>query len=131
MADSSSQYLVCSLPVITQVQTSKMKAQFVLLLVAFAAVALARPADIIDFETDNMEHEQEGQAGRSVTGEYSWVAPNGEEFKVEYIADHLGYRVLESNAQPEFRAADVAAPEEEGEEEEGEEEEGEEEESEE
>lgn len=33
-------------------------------------------------------------------GEYKWVAPNGEEFFVKYIADHLGYRVLESNAVP-------------------------------
>ncbi|XP_018020764.1 cuticle protein CP575, partial [Hyalella azteca] len=79
-----------------------MKLQIAVLLVGVAALALARPADIIDFETDTIEHEQEGQAGKAVKGEYSWVAPNGEEFKVEYVADHLGYRVLESNAQPKF-----------------------------
>merc|ERR1712128_321660 len=64
----------------------------------------ARPSDIIDFEVeeDNLEHEheQEGIAGRAVEGEYSWTAPNGEEFVVKYIADHLGYRVVESNALP-------------------------------
>jgi len=108
-----------------------MKVQIALLLVGVAAVVLARPADIVDFETDNMEVEQEGEPGKAVKGEYSWTAPNGEEFTVKYIADHLGYRVVESDAQPEFRAAeDVASPaeEEEGEEEEEEEEEDEEEE---
>ena len=56
-------------------------------------------------------------------GEYSWVAPNGEEYSVKYIADHLGYRVVETDAMPSFRAAadvvvDDVAGEEEGEEEE-------------
>ena len=44
---------------------------------------LCRPSDIVDFETDNMEIEQEGTPGKSVTGEYSWVAPNGEEVYVK------------------------------------------------
>ncbi|XP_076028437.1 uncharacterized protein LOC143017532 [Oratosquilla oratoria] len=64
-------------------------------------VALVRPSDIIDFELDHMEHEQEGQAGRAVEGEYSWVAPDGEEYMVKYKADHLGYRVVDSNVVPE------------------------------
>merc|ERR1711915_406734 len=76
----------------------------VLAIVALGLVALAaaRPSnDIIDFETDNIEHEQEGQAGRAVEGEYSWVAPDGNEYVVQYVADHLGYRVVESNVVPE------------------------------
>jgi len=77
-----------------------MKLQMVVLICGVIALASARPADddIVDFETNHMSVEQEGQAGHSVTGEYSWVAPNGQEFKVEYIADHLGFRVVETDA---------------------------------
>merc|ERR1711915_915823 len=90
----------------------------VLAIVALGLVALAaaRPSnDIIDFETDNIEHEQEGQAGRAVEGEYSWVAPDGNEYKIKYIADNLGYRVVESNVLPEaveYSAAEAAEEEE-------------------
>lgn len=77
-----------------------MKLQVAILLLALAAATLARPSDIIDFETDQGEHEQEGQAGKAVEGEYSWTAPDGTEYYVKYIADHLGYRVLESDAVP-------------------------------
>ncbi|XP_068214473.1 cuticle protein CP575-like [Palaemon carinicauda] len=77
-----------------------MKVLFIIALGLFA-LAAAYPSDIIDFETDHMEHEQEGQAGRAVEGEYSWVAPDGNEYVVKYVADHLGYRVVESNALPE------------------------------
>ena len=31
----------------------------------------------------------------------SWTSPEGEEFHVSYVADELGYRVMESNAVPE------------------------------
>ena len=30
-------------------------------------------------------------------GEYSWTAPDGSEYYVKYVADHLGYRVVDSN----------------------------------
>ncbi|CAL4232311.1 unnamed protein product [Meganyctiphanes norvegica] len=83
-----------------------------LVLLGFFALATARPSDIINFEvdTDNLEHEheQEGVAGRAVEGEYSWTAPNGEEYVVKYIADHLGYRIVESNALPIAPEADLA-----------------------
>merc|ERR1712029_927057 len=91
------------------------------------ALAAARPSDILNYEVDaenqSHEHEQEGTAGRAVEGEYSWTAPNGEEFVVKYIADHLGYRIVESNALPEAPEAEDdiaefrAAEEDEGEEE--------------
>merc|ERR1711962_474970 len=75
-----------------------------LVLLGLFALAAARP-DILNYsieEGDNEhEHEQEGTAGVAVEGEYSWTAPNGEELVVKYIADHLGYRVVESNALPE------------------------------
>ncbi|XP_045597210.1 uncharacterized protein [Procambarus clarkii] len=73
-----------------------------MLLIALGLVALAaaRPNQIFDFEGDDAEHEQEGAAGHSVTGEYKWESPEGIEFVVKYIADDKGYRVLESNAVP-------------------------------
>ncbi|XP_042219380.1 uncharacterized protein LOC121864420 [Homarus americanus] len=74
----------------------------VLLVIALGLVALAaaRPDEILDFEGEDAEHEQEGEAGHSVTGEYKWESPEGIEFVVKYIADDKGYRVLESNAVP-------------------------------
>ncbi|KAK7050066.1 hypothetical protein SK128_027581 [Halocaridina rubra] len=74
----------------------------VLLLIALGLVALAaaRPEEILDFEGEDAEHDQEGTPGESVTGEYRWESPEGIEFVVRYIADEKGYRVLESNAVP-------------------------------
>ncbi|XP_071534847.1 uncharacterized protein [Panulirus ornatus] len=74
----------------------------VMLIIALGLVALAaaRPEDIFDFEGDDADHEQDGEAGDSVTGEYKWESPEGIEFVVKYIADDKGYRVLESNAVP-------------------------------
>ncbi|XP_064104263.1 cuticle protein CP575-like [Macrobrachium nipponense] len=74
-----------------------------LLLIALGLVALsaARPSDdIVDFELDNQEQEQEGQPGRAVKGEYSWTAPDGNEYFVKYEADRFGYRVVEDNVVP-------------------------------
>merc|ERR1712180_288385 len=82
----------------------------VLVLLGLFALSAARPSDIINFsvEEDNaeQEHEQEGTPGSAVEGEYSWTAPNGEEFVVKYIADHMGYRIVESNALPEAPEAE-------------------------
>merc|ERR1711872_16530 len=84
-----------------------------LVLLGLFALAAARP-DILNYsveEGDNEhEHEQEGTAGTAVEGEYSWTAPNGEELVVKYIADHLGYRIVESNALPEAPEADLEQP---------------------
>nr|XP_045597228.1 cuticle protein CP575-like [Procambarus clarkii] len=73
----------------------------VVVVLGLVVLAAARPSDIIDIEEDHLEHEQEGVPGTAVEGEYSWVAPDGNEYKVKYIADHLGYRVLEDNVVPE------------------------------
>ncbi|XP_068214634.1 cuticle protein CP575-like [Palaemon carinicauda] len=81
-----------------------------LLLVALALVALAaaRPSeDIVDFELDDQEQEQEGQPGRAVKGEYSWTAPDGNEYYVKYEADRFGYRVVEDNVVPEAPEAEL------------------------
>merc|ERR1711872_389205 len=84
-----------------------------LVLLGLFALAAARP-DILNYsveEGDNEhEHEQEGTAGTAVEGEYSWTAPNGEELVVKYIADHLGYRIVESNALPEAPEFDLEQP---------------------
>ncbi|XP_050702313.1 uncharacterized protein LOC126988295 [Eriocheir sinensis] len=73
-----------------------------LLVVALGLVvtAAARPDTIFDFEDDDAEHEQKGVAGKAVTGEYKWESPEGLDFKVKYIADDRGYRVIEYNAVP-------------------------------
>ncbi|XP_018026604.1 cuticle protein CP575 [Hyalella azteca] len=67
------------------------------LLLALTLVSAAPAKDIIDYETKQGEHEQEGTAGKAVEGEYSWVSPDGTEYYVKYVADHLGYRVVESD----------------------------------
>ncbi|XP_071534555.1 cuticle protein CP575-like [Panulirus ornatus] len=74
----------------------------VMLIIALGLVALAaaKPGDVFDFDGDDAEHEQDGSPGHSVTGEYKWESPEGDEFVVKYIADDKGYRVLESNAVP-------------------------------
>nr|XP_027230128.1 larval cuticle protein 16/17-like [Penaeus vannamei] len=77
----------------------------VIITLGLVALAAARPSDIIDFEEDHMEHEQEGIPGTAVEGEYSWVAPDGNEYVIKYVADRFGYRVVEDNVLPEFRDA--------------------------
>merc|ERR1712189_170062 len=83
-------------------------------LLGLIALAAALPSDIVNYEVDSgnqeHEHEQEGTAGTAVEGEYSWTGPNGEEYIVKYIADHLGLRIVESNALPEAPEADLAQP---------------------
>merc|ERR1712180_126056 len=93
--------------------TSDIMKTLCLFLLGLFALAAARP-DILNYsveEGDNEhEHEQEVTAGTAVEGEYSWTAPNGEELVVKYIADHLGYRIVESNALPEAPEANLAQP---------------------
>ncbi|XP_076028508.1 uncharacterized protein LOC143017607 [Oratosquilla oratoria] len=78
----------------------------VLLTLLLVGAALARP-NIIDIELDDFDHEQDGVAGHSVEGEYSWIAPDGEEYRVKYVADHRGYRIVDSNIVHEFRDLDA------------------------
>merc|ERR1712142_1038174 len=79
-----------------------------IVLLGLVAVACCRPSEILDIDLDNHEHEQEGEAGHAVEGEYSWTHPNGQEFVVKYIADDMGFRVLDSElpAAPEEPEAD-------------------------
>nr|XP_027224424.1 cuticular protein 47Eg-like [Penaeus vannamei] len=76
-----------------------MKFVVALAVLAVAVLASARP-DVLDFEGEDHQHQQEGDAGEHVEGSYSWTSPEGEEFHVQYVADEDGYRVLESNAVP-------------------------------
>merc|ERR1719250_447705 len=86
----------------------------VCLALALVVWASARPAeDVVDFETDDMSVEQEGTPGTAVTGEYSWTAPNGQEFAVKYSAGVGGFRVLDTNAVAVAEAPSVAVEEEE------------------
>ncbi|XP_027230118.2 cuticle protein CP575 [Penaeus vannamei] len=76
----------------------------VLFALGLVALAAAMPSDIIDFEEDHMEHEQEGIPGTAVEGEYSWVAPDGNEYRVKYVADRFGYRIVDDNVVPRMRS---------------------------
>ncbi|XP_027230122.2 cuticle protein CP575-like [Penaeus vannamei] len=84
----------------------------ILFALGLVALAAARPSDIIDFEEDHMEHEQEGIPGTAVEGEYSWVAPDGNEYHVKYVADRFGYRIVDDNVVPRMRSDDVPEAEE-------------------
>ncbi|XP_042872964.1 uncharacterized protein LOC122253741 [Penaeus japonicus] len=70
-----------------------------LVILAVAVLVTARP-DVLSFEGDEHQHQQEGDAGDHVEGSYSWTSPEGLEFYVKYVADEDGYRVMESNAVP-------------------------------
>ena len=48
----------------------------------------------------------QGAAGQAVEGEYKFVAPDGEEYSVKYVADHLGFRILDTDTQAEFLEVD-------------------------
>ncbi|XP_068214664.1 cuticular protein 47Eg-like [Palaemon carinicauda] len=65
-----------------------------------AAVALARPDSVLDFDLDDIHHDQDIDDDQVITGTYSWTSPEGTEFFVRYVADDDGYRVVESNAVP-------------------------------
>lgn len=65
-----------------------------LIVLGMVAVALARPNEIIDIDEDHLEHEQYGIPGTAVRGEYTWVAPDGTEHEINYIANHLGFQVV-------------------------------------
>ncbi|XP_066956422.1 cuticle protein CP575-like [Macrobrachium rosenbergii] len=77
-----------------------MKVMLLFFFLGLVALTAGRPDDVLDFEGDDAEHEQEGTPGRSVTGEYTWESPEGTEYVVKYVADEKGYRVVESNAVP-------------------------------
>ncbi|XP_050702000.1 uncharacterized protein LOC126988169 [Eriocheir sinensis] len=72
----------------------------ILLLLALAAVALARPDSIFDISDEDMHLDLDIDNDNTYTGSYSWTSPEGEKFFVKYIADRHGYRILESNAVP-------------------------------
>ncbi|XP_064102365.1 uncharacterized protein LOC135212660 [Macrobrachium nipponense] len=101
-ASSGTLRLLLLLSTRTRFELSKSFNMKVMLLITLGlvAVAMARPDEILDFEGEDAEHEQEGTPGKAVTGEYTWESPEGIEFVVKYIADDKGYRVLESNAVP-------------------------------
>ncbi|KAA0192055.1 Cuticle Protein CPR RR Uncl [Hyalella azteca] len=63
-------------------------------------VVVVRAGDVIDLDLDDFEHNQDGDAGHSVTGEYKWTSPEGQDFVVQYVADDKGFRIVNSNAVP-------------------------------
>merc|ERR1712212_603575 len=80
--------------------TATMKASTTLVLaLTIVRVAVVLGDDVFSYEGDNHQHSQDGDAGDSVQGEYSWTSPEGEEFHVKYVADDKGYRAY-SDAIP-------------------------------
>ncbi|XP_071534583.1 uncharacterized protein [Panulirus ornatus] len=77
-----------------------MKYCIAVIVMVLVALVASRPDTILDFEGDEHQHTQTGEAGDQVEGYYSWTSPEGVEFYVKYVADEDGYRVLESNAIP-------------------------------
>nr|XP_027228867.1 LOW QUALITY PROTEIN: calphotin-like [Penaeus vannamei] len=60
-----------------------------------AAVVGVAARTIFDYERDGLENEQKGQPGQAVTGEYEWRAPDGKVVEISYVADHLGFRLVD------------------------------------
>lgn len=60
---------------------------------------LGRPSTIYNYGTDLLENRQTGTSGRAVQGGYSWTAPNGQTFSVNYVADNKGYRIVNSQSR--------------------------------
>ncbi|XP_068202062.1 probable serine/threonine-protein kinase kinX [Palaemon carinicauda] len=58
-------------------------------------VSLAYGRTIFDYERDGLDNKQEGLPGKSVTGQYEWRGPDGKVTEVSYIADHMGFRLLD------------------------------------
>ncbi|XP_027213685.2 cuticle protein CP575 [Penaeus vannamei] len=75
-----------------------MKITFLVLL-GLAALAAARPENVLDLDLDDLHHDQDVD-DQVVTGTYSWTSPEGDQYFVKYIADDDGFRILESNAVP-------------------------------
>ncbi|XP_063883627.1 uncharacterized protein LOC135112767 [Scylla paramamosain] len=65
-----------------------------LAVVLFLGVVAARPNEVLDFETDNVSHEQHGVPGQAVYGEYEAKDAHGNWYEVKYVADHHGFRTL-------------------------------------
>lgn len=85
------------------------------LIVCFLAVTLAAPApeEILSYDAEDHKHSQTGDAGKAVTGSYSYTA-DGKTFTINYEADEKGYRATGDHlpVAPEVPVAPaVAAPE--------------------
>merc|ERR1712071_50013 len=64
------------------------------------AVAVAKDT-VLSIDQDNHKHDQRGTPGDSVTGSYRFIAADGTEHLVTYIADDKGYRVIGDATEPE------------------------------
>ncbi|XP_066957142.1 uncharacterized protein [Macrobrachium rosenbergii] len=69
-------------------------------LIALAALATTKPISVLNYDLDDIHHDQDINEDAIVTGSYTWTSPEGEEFFVRYIADENGFRIVESNAVP-------------------------------
>jgi len=64
----------------------------------------------INYEYENkqgLDSEQKGTAGQQVTGKYETMDHNGKVIEVKYIADHMGFRIVD---EPEVTDKDINSP---------------------
>merc|ERR1712127_908869 len=71
------------------------KMKIAVVLACFLAVAAAAPSDVVvGYDHGDHQHTQKGTPGNAVTGSYSFIAADGVEHIITYIADERGYRVV-------------------------------------
>jgi len=80
------------------------------LLALFLAVAAAAPGNVIQVDLNDQNHSQSGDAGNSVTGQYSFTDGDGVTHTIKYIADDKGYRVIGRSSVGAKSPAPVAKP---------------------
>ncbi|XP_068214680.1 uncharacterized protein [Palaemon carinicauda] len=71
-----------------------------LILISLATLAAAKPVSVLNYDLEDIHHDQDIDDDLVVTGSYTWTSPEGEQFFVRYVADDDGFRIVESNAVP-------------------------------
>ena len=79
-------------------------------------MAAARPETILDYNAEDHQHAQAGDAGNAVTGSYSFTDAEGKTYTINYVADENGYRATGDHLPvapevPEVPAAEPVAAE--------------------
>ncbi|KAL7639739.1 UNVERIFIED_CONTAM: hypothetical protein RMT77_009149 [Armadillidium vulgare] len=59
------------------------------------------PRNILDVSAENHQIQQDLNENKdSYVGYYSWTSPEGHKYFVRYVADKLGFRIIDSNVVP-------------------------------
>ncbi|XP_018020382.2 uncharacterized protein LOC108676758 isoform X2 [Hyalella azteca] len=60
------------------------------------ALGVALPGEVLRYDNGASRRQEEGEPGRRVTGEWSWVDAAGHNHRVRYIADEFGFKAFGS-----------------------------------